>query len=164
MNKENFVMLLTNLSKAFRTTIDEGTIAVYYEFLKDIDENTLKTACKKIIETKTRFPAVAEIRQEVAKHKNPTLSLNAEDEWDEVKKAIRNFDIYDSENALASLKPITRRALGMTCSWYELCTRPVEETKWMRKDFIAIFNREIGKTEQTEMLNAGEEQKRLNYE
>lgn len=163
MNKENFVILITNLSKAFRTTIDEGTIAVYYEFLKDIDEETLKTACKKIIETNTRFPAIAEIRQEIARQKNSNLSLNAEDEWNEVKKAIRNFDIYDSENALASLKPITRRALGMTCSWFELCTRPTEETKWMKKDFIAIFNREIGKIERTEMLDT-KEQKRLSYE
>ena len=163
MNKEEFLKLITGMSKAYRITIDEDTIGMYYEFLKDIEQDTLKKVFKRIIEKNKYFPTIAEIRQEVVKIKTPELSLNAEDEWEEVRKAIRKFDIYDSENALASLKPITKRVLGMTCSWYELCTRPSTEFQWLKKEFISIFNREIGKAEKTEMLGSSAEQREIEY-
>lgn len=61
MDKSKFVILMTNLSKAFRQKNDEETIAVYYEFLKDVDEEALKFACKNIIKNNKYFPTVAEI-------------------------------------------------------------------------------------------------------
>lgn len=152
MDKEKFITLISALGKGFRVAVDQATIEIYYEFLNDIKEEELKKAIKKILEQNKYFPTIAEIRQTVVKSKTKELNLDAEDEWEEVRQAIRKFDIYDSENALLSLKPITRRVLGMTCSWYELCTRPTSETQWIKKDFISIFNREIGKLEKIEML------------
>lgn len=161
MDKKNFLKLMTGLSKGFRTNIDEDTIAIYYEFLKDIRYDTLKEAFKRTIETKQFFPSIAEIRKEVAKLENPELALNAEDEWEEVIKAIKNYDIYDSENAMASLKPITRRVLGMAGGWQNVCM--TEDIKWFKKDFIKLFNREIGKAEEIEMLGSSAEQREIEY-
>lgn len=161
MEKEKFLEMITSISKVYRIKVDEDTIAMYYEFLKDIEEDILKKAFKRIIEKNIYFPTIAHIRQEVVKIKSPELSLNAEDEFEKVRKAVRNFDIYDSENALATLKPITRRVLGMTCSWYELCMST--DITWIKKDFIAIFNREIGKAEKIEMLGNSAEQREKEY-
>ena len=163
MEKKEFTKIITALCGAYGKEFKQNQIAIWYEFLKDVPEDDLKDAISNIVKTKKYFPTIAEIRTEITKHNVKELGLNAEDEWEEVRKAIRKFDIYDSENALASLKPITRRVLGMTCSWYELCTRPSSEFQWLKKDFVSIFNRELGKTEKISMLGSSATPEELEY-
>ena len=161
MEKKEFAKIMTGLGTVYNKEFKPNQVAIWYEFLKDVNENDLKEAVSNLIKTNKFLPTIAEIRQEITKRNVKELSLNAEDEWEEVRKAIRNFDIYDSENALASLKPITRRVLGMTCSWQELCMST--DVKWIKKDFISIFNREIGKTERIDMLGKNASKNEIEY-
>lgn len=163
MEKKEFINELKLLGNVYGKEISKEQAVTWYMFLQDYDITDFKNAINRLATTSKYLPSLAEIRQEIVKVKTPELSLNAEDEWEEVRKAIRKFDIYDSENALASLKPITKRVLGMTCSWYELCTRPSTEFHWLKKEFISIFNREIGKAEKTEMLGSSAEQREIEY-
>lgn len=161
MEKKEFINELKLLGNVYGREISKEQAMSWYMFLKDYEIVDLKNAINRLATTSKYFPSLAEIRQEVVKTKSPELSLNAEDEFEKVRKAVRKFDIYDDENAVASLKPITKRVLSMTCSWQELCM--CTDITWIKKDFIKIFNREIGKAEKIEMLGSVAEQREKEY-
>lgn len=136
---KEFVDLMTALGISFNRVVDRKVMSVYYEFLKDIDVDVLKKAVGRIITTSKFFPSVAEIREIATMMTTESLQLNAEDEWQNVLNAIRQFDVYDGEKALETLKPYTAKIVKMI-GWYKLCMS--ENIVWEKKEFVNIFNQE----------------------
>ena len=139
MDKNKFVILMTNLGKAFRQKIDKETMAVYYEFLKDIDEETLKEACKNIIKNNKYFPTVSEIVAESETHNKETKFYILE--FMKSQGYFKESDYGMSEYEKA-------------CHWLTTGVVP----GWLKEDM-----EEYAKMYKQEQLKT-EEQKRLSYE
>lgn len=63
MNKESFLKIMIILGSAYNKQFDEQEVNIYYDFLKDYDENILKKAIKRIIETNSYIPKISEIKE-----------------------------------------------------------------------------------------------------
>lgn len=133
MNKKEFLKVITFLGMTYNKEFEEEQVAVWYEFFKNENIEVLKQAIKNLGSTNQFMPSIAEIKKEMAKIQEPTLRINAENEWEEVLKAIRKFGYYREQEALESLNPITQRIVKII-GWRKLCSS--ENIHWQRKEFI----------------------------
>lgn len=157
---KDFAELMTALGISFNRNIDKKFLNVYYEFLKDIEIDVLKKAIGRIITINKFFPSIAEIREVATTIGTKNLQLNAEEEWQNVLNAIRNFDVYDGEKAIATLKPYTAKIVKMI-GWYRLCMS--ENIVWEKKEFINIFNQEQKNLKEYQMLGKNITSQELSY-
>ena len=85
---------------------------VYWDALKDLPFNIAMTSARKVISTLENpfLPMPAVFRGVAAQITGPNIPP-APDAWAEVTKSIRNLGIYREPEALASLSPLTRKAV-----------------------------------------------------
>ena len=150
MNKEQFTKGITYLAIAYNKELTQEQIGVWYDFFKDEDFEAFRQAVKRIIPQKQFMPSIAELKSEIATLKNPILQLNADEEWNEVLKAVRRWGSYREEEALNSLKPYTKHIARMV-GYTRICMS--KDIQWERKEFIELFNNSQDRDEMALMLN-----------
>ena len=138
MNKEKFLKIITYMGIAYNKEFTKEQIEVWYSFLKDYSEEELNNAVKALVNTEKYLPTIAHIKEQIAKNRLKDMP-SAEDEWEEVIKAIHRFGSYREEQALESLNPYTAKVLSYI-GYYRVCTSNQEEQTWNKKEFMAEYN------------------------
>ena len=138
MNKEQFVKAMTYLAIAYDKEFNQEQLNVWYEFFKNDDFNILKQAIKSIILKSKYLPSIAELKEEINYIYNPQLKISADNEWLKIKDAIREYGIYNGEDALNNMSVLTKKAIKTLGGWDTICLS--EDGDWLRKNFISIYN------------------------
>lgn len=138
MKREEFVKCMGFLSSAYKQDFNKDELNVWYEFFKDDNLENLKQVIKNIILKNKYLPSIAELKEELNYINNPQLKISADNEWLKVKNAIREYGIYNSEDALNSMSTLTKKAIKTLGGWETICLS--EEGDWLRKNFISIYN------------------------
>ena len=159
MNKQTIIKAITLLKTNFTNSLKDYTkadlntlVELWYEMFKQDDEKTFNEAITNIIKKGDYFPTVSQIKKEMANLQTKDLP-NAEDEWQEVLKAVHKFGSYKEQEALDSLKPYTAyitRHIG----YRNICM--AEEQTWNKKEFIGEY--ETMKDRDIENLQLGNKQ------
>ena len=83
------------------------------------------------------MPSIAKITKTIAKTK---VNLpDAEDEWQDVLRAVRQYGSWDEKGALESLEPYTRKIVQYI-GFNRICMATPEEQVWNKKEFIGEYN------------------------
>jgi hypothetical protein len=151
MNKEQFIKGLKYLGIAYNKEFTEEQATVWYDFFKDESYDNFRNAVKRIIPKKQFMPSIAELKQEITLFKNPTLQLKADEEWENVRIAIKKYGYYRGNEAMQSLNPTTARVVRMMGGWENLCMS--KDGDWLRKNFIESFNTKVENYEEAALLS-----------
>lgn len=144
MTKEEFFKGMTYLGVAYNKEIPEKQIEIWYEFFANVKYDDFRSAVKRIVQKQNFLPTVADLKRELAKITNPMLQLNAEEEFENVRKAIRTYGSYRIAELMSSLEPYTAeitRRIGIQ----RICE--AEEIQWIKKEFISEFNNGLDRYE-----------------
>jgi uncharacterized protein with HEPN domain len=114
----------------------------WHSFLSDLDVRMVFAVVNRFIanDKKGYPPTIAHILEDYHKMSNPTAFLSPEEEWETVKKAIKNYGSYREGEALASLSASTSRAVK-SIGWKNLCLADDKEFGFMRNRFIKDYDR-----------------------
>lgn len=152
MNKENFIKALKFLGTAYNKEFTQEQAEVWYKFFVDDDYELFRQAIKNLIAKQDFSPSISQIKKEMA---NLQIDIpSAEDEWQEVLKAVHKFGSYKEQEALDSLKPYTAyitRHIG----YRNICMS--EDQTWNKKEFIGEY--EVMKDKEIEKLQLGNDLK-----
>jgi hypothetical protein len=89
---------------------NQEAMSLWYDALKDLPIDVLSAAVKKWAVTEKWPPTIAELREkcsEIVDGERPDWGTG----WQEVQKAIRFYGYMRSQEALASMSPVTREAV-----------------------------------------------------
>lgn len=112
-------------------------VEVWYNDFKNTTKEDFNKAIQEIRYTNKYFPSIADIKEKLAKTK---VNLpDAEDEWQDVLRAVRQFGSWDEEGALNSLEPYTRKIVKYI-GFNHICMATPEEQTWNKKEFIGEYN------------------------
>lgn len=138
MNKEKFVKIMTYMCMAYSKELTKEQLDVWYSFLKIYSDEELNIAVKNLINTKKTLPTIADIKEEIARIKTNDIP-EAEDEWQEVLNAVRQFGSYREQEALQDLKPYTSKIVRYI-GYQRICASTPDEQTWNKKEFIGEYN------------------------
>lgn len=138
MTKENFIKGMTLLGVSYNKDFTEDEISVWYQMLGDNTEEEFSRAIQELIKTEDYLPSIAKITKAIAKQKT-TAFPNAEDEWQDVLRAVKQFGSWDEKGALESLNPYTRKIV-QHIGFNRICMATPEDQVWNKKDFIGEYN------------------------
>lgn len=139
MTRKEFIVIYSVLQDAYINGMpkEQRAINTWYEMLCDLDYDIAKNAVLQIIQNSTFPPKVADIRRACAEHTRKEL-LPAE-AWEQVKRAIRMYGMYQEERAINSLDQDVAEVVKWF-SWYTICTTEDGEQA-IRARFMDSFNR-----------------------
>lgn len=137
MTPQEFAKSVTFLNMAYGKEMDDTRVGVWYNFFQNVPVEKFNLAIVRIIEKSQYFPSIAEIKQELAILENPTLQLDASEEWSKVTKAISRYGAYRAVEAMESMHPVTADVVKRLGGFVELCR--CEDIEWRRKSFMSIF-------------------------
>lgn len=138
MDKEKFVKGMTFLGVAYNKEFTKEELEVWYSMLKDNSIEDFSNAIQELVKTEERLPSIATVTKQIAKNKIASYP-EAEEEWQEVLKAVRNYGSYREEDAMASLRPYTAKIVKYI-GYHRICIATVEEQVWNKKEFIEEYN------------------------
>lgn len=138
MSKEDFIKGMKLLGLAYSKEITEEMVEVWYSMLGRYTTEEFSQAIQELIKTEKYFPSIAHITQAIAKQKTADFP-EAEDEWEEVRRAVRIYGSYRIPEAMESFKPYTRKIVEHI-GFFNICQATAEEQKWNRKEFIEEYN------------------------
>ena len=138
MTQEEFIKGMTFLGLAYNKEFTQDTIEVWYSMLKDYSIEEFSNAIQELIKTEERIPSIATITKQIAKSKTVGIP-EAEDEWQEVIKAVGRYGSYREQEALDSLKPYTAK-ITKYIGFSRICMATPEEQIWNKKEFIGEYN------------------------
>ena len=136
MSKEDFLEGITLLGVAYDKEFTQEQVEVWYSMLGGYTKEQLRTAIKELIKTETYMPTIAHITKQIAKNQTNELP-SAEDEWEEVLRAVHRYGTYRQDKALESLRPYT--AYIVNHIGYQIICMSSDNT-WNRKEFIEEYN------------------------
>lgn len=161
-NKETIIKAITLLKTNYQNVLKEYTkqemqmlINAWYEFFKETPEQEFNKAIRNIINKYDYFPTISQIKKEIANDKTSNIP-SAEDEWEEVLKAIHRYGSYRQDKALESLKPYT--AYIVKHIGYQIICMSSDNT-WNKKEFIAEYNQL--KEREKELIQIGSQDLKL---
>ena len=137
MTTQEFAKSMTFLNIAYGKEMDEKQISVWYNFFRNVPVEKFNLAILRIIERSKYFPAISDIREEIASVENPNLQLDAAEEWEKVLDAMRYHGAYGAKKAVAEMNPVTAAVVKRIGGFSELCR--TEELEWKRKSFMSVF-------------------------
>lgn len=155
MTKKETYKILTMLEVAYDRFEVSGMptkMELWHEMLSDLDYRLALTVVKKHISEEHFPPTIASIRKNVAEITNPGTQMTADQGWGEITKAIRKYGIYQEEEALASMSPLTAR-IAKNMNWKEICMS--ENQMADRAHFIKMFEANQNIAHQQAMLPDG---------
>ena len=137
MTKQDFLEGITILGVAYDKEFTEEQVSVWYQMLGNYTKQEFKSAIQELITTEDYLPSIAKITKTIAKTK---VNLpDAEDEWQDVLRAVRQFGSWNEEGALNSLEPYTRKIVKYI-GFNRICMATPEEQTWNKKEFIGEYN------------------------
>ena len=137
MTKQDFLEGMTILGIAYDKEFTEEQVSVWYQMLGNYTKQEFKSAIQELITTEDYLPSIAKITKTIAKTK---VNLpDAEDEWQDVLRAVRQFGSWNEEGALNSLEPYTRKIVKYI-GFNRICMATPEEQTWNKKEFIGEYN------------------------
>lgn len=107
----------------------------WFNMLKDLDGHAVAVAVQQHIMTSPFSPKISDIRKAVTETSMPKIMDPAE-AWGEVTRAIRNFGIYQTEEAVASMSETTRNVIKYM-NFREICLS--ENHMADRAHFIKLY-------------------------
>ena len=137
MTKQDFLEGMTILGVAYDKEFTEEQVSVWYQMLGNYTKQEFKSAIQELIKTEEYLPSIAKITKTIAKTK---VNLpDAEDEWQDVLRAVRQYGSWDEKGALESLEPYTRKIVQYI-GFNRICMATPEEQVWNKKEFIGEYN------------------------
>lgn len=150
MDKNQFLKGITYLAIAYNKELTDEQVSVWYDFFKEEDYESFRQGVKRIIPKKQFMPSIAELKQEIALVKNPTLNLKPDEEWEKVRFAIRRYGMYRGDEAMNSFNPTTARVIRMLGGWETICQST--DGDWLRRNFIESFSTKLENYEEVSLL------------
>lgn len=138
MTKEDFIKCMKLLSNAYTRDFTEEQLEVWYTMLHEYTVEQFSTAIQDLIKTEEYLPTIAHITKAIAKQSTSNFP-DAEEEWQDVIKAVRVYGSYREQDALNSLKPYTKKIVGYI-GYYNICMATKDEQIWNKKNFIEEYN------------------------
>ena len=143
MDKKEFVKAITILCNMYNVEFTVEKLEMWYGFLREHSIEDLKRAINDLIKTEKKMPTIAHINEKITSYKINNIP-KAEDEWQEVLKAVRRYGSYREEEALKSLNDYTAKIVKYI-GYYRICTSTQEEQIWNKKEFVGEYDALIGK-------------------
>jgi hypothetical protein len=141
MTESEFSFMYSFLCEAYNKEINENQMLVWYDFFKEYDQLTFKNAIVQCINESKFFPTIADIKQKLVKQTSLEAGLKADEEYDKVIEAIRQYGYMREEEALNSLNPLTRNIVRRI-GYQELCCADINREYILRSAFIKSFESE----------------------
>lgn len=138
MSKEDFLKGITLLATAYNKEFTKEQIEVWYSLLGKYTVEEFSSAIQELIKKEKYLPSIAHITEQIAKSKLKDIP-EAEDEWQQVIKAVGRYGSYRQDEALTSLKPYTAKIVGYI-GYQRICMSTPEEQVWNKKEFIEEYN------------------------
>ena len=114
----------------------EEAVTLWYGFLKDLDYPVVSSVIQKWVSTNKWSPSIAEIREQAVMVEYGNV-LSWGEAWQTVVDAIHHYGHYQIDKALASLDPITLKAVN--CLDFErLCASTNQDVD--RANFRMIYD------------------------
>lgn len=140
MENKELKKVLTYLSEAYSTFgVTAAKFAVWQDGIGDINPEVVFKAVKEHIRESKYPPSIAEIRNLCMRIIDPYKS--ADDAWNEVLKAIRDFGSYRTQEATVKLDPIVIQALSAAGGYSSLCAMQIGEMEKARARFEVKYNK-----------------------
>lgn len=111
MDGQEFIKAMTYLGVAYNKEFTQEQIKIWYSFFKEEKLEVFVNAIKRIVSKSKFLPSVADLKQEINLLKNPTLSLDVEEEWNKVLYVIRNHRLGKDEEEKQYLGEFTARII-----------------------------------------------------
>lgn len=140
-----------NAFKDYTTEDVQFMIKMWSNDFKDDDPKVFETAVERLRMKSKYCPSIAEIKQEIALISNPTLQLKPDEEWENVRKAIRKYGFYRGDEAMKSLNPTTAATVRMLGGWENICQST--DGDWLRKNFMDLFSTKVENYEEVALLS-----------
>ena len=133
--KERFWAAMKALGETFDREITEGKLDAYSFALKDLPIEEIEKGTLEVMRTRktASFPKPGEIRE--ASQGN--IELEAIMAFEVVEKAIRKYGAYQS---VVFDDPVISRTIANLGGWVKMCRTPIEEAKWIKKDFLRLYD------------------------
>jgi len=163
MNAQEFATIASAIKAAYPNANlmpDKQSKEVWYTMLADLEYQLCLAAIKEHISTCKFAPTISEIREKCAGIAT-TQVYDWGDGWEQVKRAIRKYGMYQEDKALESMDEITRRCTKRL-GFKELCLS--ENVTADRANFRMIYE-QVEKQEKEDSvlsLDLKENKKQLN--
>lgn len=158
LNKQEVTKLLGVLSAAFPDVkIDDMTIRVYFEELKDLDYQPAQLAIKNLIAVSPYFPRIASIRERYFDIVSPRVTTI--DAIALINKAISDYGRYEVARALEFLQREDKAIykIAKAIGFQNICNTNINN---YRAELITL-HREVSKAERENMQLSGELRSRI---
>jgi len=134
MKKETFSQMVKVFESSYGSKLKQDTKKVYWDFLKNYNDDEIKNATVKCIKESEFLPKISEIIN--------AIEGNSEDEAElaylEFKKKLDNEGSYLSvEFTKYPAISATIEALG---GWIRISDTLIDDEKWLRINFIRLYN------------------------
>lgn len=141
MNQVEFAKLFAYLCKAYRVSVDDDTLNIYYAKLHTIDRGVLKTVVSNVVLTDKFFPSIARLVELCGLQLEPVLTLDAAEQWAHVLKLVRQYGSSRREKAYELLDPATVTVVR-SIGWQDICQSDSYMLNGMERRFKAAFSAE----------------------
>lgn len=138
MSKKEFLLGMKILQSSYSKDFTEDDLKIWYMQFEKENGLVFQQAIKNIIKTSRFMPSIADILYEMKKIEIPDLTLNYEQEFENVRKAIRQYGSYRQKELMDSLKPKTAetvRRIGLQ----RICECEQDKLKFIKNEFKEIF-------------------------
>lgn len=115
---------------------DAITRDAWYEMLRDENPGEVAAALKVYAATATFAPSIGELRQTLARLKNPALQIDFDEAWGMVLSAMKKFGWSREHDALKALPDSVARCVK-NIGWQEMCCS--EDIGVLRGQFRAMY-------------------------
>lgn len=144
----------------FKSEDDMGkTLIVWYNLLSDLPYKLVEAAMHNhILQSNSPFfPSINEIRTKALEIVSPETTTAAE-AWGEVLRAVQYYGIYNIEEGLKSLKPLTRRVTEAV-GFRTICIASEDEIGVVRGQFLKMYEQMANRERQAALLPDGMKKK-----
>jgi len=131
---QGMLFLATIYEKIERITTDGAIAKLWYESLKDLDDEAFKYAVETIAKTSKFAPSIAEIREKAWEYRHPD-ALTPEQAWEVLYNDLHRYGFYRQPTYD---NPILERAKN-AISWEALCNVTTDQVSILRRQFIDIY-------------------------
>ena len=153
---QGMLFLATIYEKIERITTDGAIAKLWYESLKDLDDEAFKYAVETIAKTSKFAPSIAEIREKAWEYRHPD-TLTPEQAWEVLYNDLHRYGFYRQPTYD---NPILERAKN-AISWEALCNVTTDQVSILRRQFIDIYKSLMETQKYAEVTNNGPKLKSL---
>lgn len=115
---QGMLFLASIYEKLERVTTDSAIAKLWYNSLKDLDDDAFKYAVETIVKTSKVAPTIADIREKAWEYRHPD-TLSPTEAWELLYNDLHRYGFYKQPTYD---NPILERAKN-AISWEALCTR-----------------------------------------